>query len=537
MTKTATDLRQYQYLIDGDREGSAFTTSYDISDYVETADWSAGMAKPWQRVANPATMRLVINNASGKFTLHDSNAEFASIIKKGTLVRVQVLYEGAYTPLSTLRIARFEHQPFGGNPVGRVLILCSDMMPELLAADYSLPLMENVTVDQVLDKVFEEAAIVYPNVAKYFYIGTDTIGGSKLIYDAGALGLTDFEAAEASMEFVGDNVGSGEVTTAQDVIRDVVKAEITGMFYFNPRNQLWRFLNRYYAQYRSLSELTTNDSALRLEQKHIRNMTQVYGADVINEFTLQYEPREVGTAGSVIYQSDSVPFSLPAQSYKTIRIKYKDPDNPDASIGAKRVIQPKAGVDVIGNRDEDGSGDNWTQYIKTAIKARADGAEITLYADKVGDPIWIQTLQVRGQPLLRYQPEEVTSRDGLSVYNNDVYAQRERCRSINDTEQAQQFADFIINSFATPSRKIVDVSMVVKDDSITTSLFGRTMGDVITVVDEQNTDADYMIVGESHRVEARTLLHEVTWTLRPKDTATPFVIGTSEIGGPDLILI
>lgn len=70
-----------------------------------------------------------------------------------------------------------------------------------------------------------------------------------------------------------------------------------------------------------------------------------------------------------------------------------------------------------------------------------------------------------------------------------------------------------------------------------TALLARDLGDRITVSDTiGGTSGDYHIQSIAHEFNASQQIHRSVWGLLRRDTATqPFIVGSSLVGGPDLI--
>lgn len=533
----------YEIYVDIDRDGLFANGLGDISKYVISCSWNTGLASPWDDLAGSGRMTLLINNAGGQFGLTDTSSTYYGLINHGSLVRVRIIKDGIKTQMAVLKIKDFQYfakPDKEKNPMEHQLqIVCEDPIRTFLEQDFTPELRLNVRVDEALTEIFEQAQFIYPYDGAWFYIGTSEIGGSDIIYDYTQEDLLDFEEAYSILPYTGDNMDRGNGVKIQSYLRDILQAEFNGIFFWNVRTEQFKFLHRHHNLIAQKSPFIQRTSSHTFDMRDIASANPAYSKDLVNDVTVNYYPRTVGSPGSVVASSSAVPFALAAGSERFISMRYRDENNPSASIGALDVIPPRIGFDAIGNSEDDGSGDDWTRYLDVDL-AHSSGEEalVRVYAKKVGDPIYVTTLQIRGTPIISYQRESVTVVDGESrrLYDRAVLPPIS-ARAISDYDMAEQYANQILGVRKTPDLFMTSITLIPKDETIADQILERTIGDVITIRDSRNEEINYMIVGEKHDIKIEVGMHMTDWILRPIKHGTPFIIGTSEIGGSDIILV
>lgn len=526
----------YSVHIDTQRDGAYGDALDDVTNYVEHIDWRFGLTEPWGKVAPSANMRVMLANADGRFSTHDSSADYYGLLVRGVLVRIKASYDGRTETLAVLKVKDIDVKAVGAGspPAGVVTLICTDIMHKLLESQYEAPLLLDVRVDTALQKVYEDATIIYPYDSKPFYIGRDSIGSSKLIY---MNTLTDFDKASKTLPFIGDNLDKGAGVQAQTYIKEAVSAEMNSIFFFDVRSEKFKFFNSYHNKILNLSPPIVNTNLGSFDMDDYVSISIRQGEKLINDYRLNYVPRAVGTPASVIYQGN-VPIQIRAQSRRDFKIRYTDPDNISANVGAMDVIRPEAGFDITANSEEDGSGVDVSSLLTLGVFTATAGSADFYIQNTTSDDIYIQKFEVRGTPIINYETEQVRTYDGNSVYDNDRHPRTETIKSISTYADAVDYALFVIRTFAPADAYIRSVTLVADEarSSIGIALLERTIGDVVSLVDDSGINKEYMIVGEKHSLPSRTKVHNIQWILRPVERGAIFVIGASSIGSRDILL-
>lgn len=528
----------HRFLLDTQRDYSFAGYLTNITTYVIKANWQFGVIAVNDCIGNSAYMELILSNAGGEFTLDDTSALYYGKIRTGTLIRVQMSQNNStWTNMATLKIREINPN-YSMDGAHSLTIKASDILQDFLNQDYIPPLQTNIRVDNALRALHNTRAAIWPYESYYQFIGHTSIGDGKApFYGAD---WVDFETAETTLDYLGDNLGKEQKLVVQQYIRSCVEAEIFGLYYFSPRSEKFEFLSRYHAADTAVSWNVTEAIT------GIPKFT--YGRDFVNDYALGYFPRDVGTANSVLWQSDNVPFSIPARSTKRLTIKYRDPNNESASVGALLVNDPVKGTDIIFNTLSDGSGAaNLNDKIDITLIKGAASSELIISNLRRRDQTWITFLRITGTPITAYNKEIAYGYNDGSLFGsgsdetsgNDRKSGSDTLAAISDPDFAQSYADFRVNVFGQPQQVIEKITIPIKDtDTVTQAqVLTRTIGDVINVtISVLDHNTDYMIVGEMHSVTgANERQHTVSYLLRPTNTSALFILDTSNSNAGDTL--
>jgi hypothetical protein len=497
----------------------------------------SGAMGAYDPIGTSAYMELVLSNANGDFNLQDTSAKYYGKVRRGTLVKAQGSLDGTtWTTLSVLKISDIV-PTYSMSGDHSITLKCADILKGFLDQDFIAPLQTNVRTDQVLTALHSKSNAIYPYESYYQFLDHTSIGDGRAPFEGSV--WTDFETGETTFPYYGDNLDRGQGVKVGQYIKDAVQAEIFGLYWFSPRSERFKFLSRYHASDTAISwYITTAITDVP---------TYSYARDLVNDFALGYYPRAIGAEDSILWQSDSVPFAVTARSTKRMTAKYRDPDNPSASVGALAVNELERGVDFIANSEADGSGEDWTRFITITLLKGTASSELVIYNRKEGDPAYLTTLQVKGTPITAYNKEIAYAYNDNSVFGlgsdqttgNDRAATSENLFAVSGIDFAQAYADFKVNAFGDPLFVIERLNIVVKSEDTTTQaqVLARSIGDVINFVDIENShNLDYMIVGESHNIIPNTVpaMHTVTYTLRPTSRGALFILDESTSDGGDI---
>lgn len=524
----------YQYSIELDVDDNrAYTNGLCALENVRDIQWAVGMNAPYAAISNPATMQITLANNDGRYALDNPAALYYGKIFPGRLIRVRMMYNGTTVTMTELRITTTK-EDFGEFILMPILVIhCEDKIRELLAFEYAPKLQQNVRVDEVLTELHKTARVVWPNNRGYFFIDVDSIDGPQLIYDVDD---TDFEQAVTTLEWAGDHLGQTGQGNAQRLIRDLMKAEIFGMYFFQPRTGLYRFLNRHHAT-NAVSSYTLQTGGGYLTSAQPKRGLNPYGEGPLNRMVLDYMPRSTGATASILYSSDSVPFVMRANTTKKIRGRFFDPDNENARVGGVDVILPQDNVDITANSLEDGTGDDKVALLSISREIKASSIEFTI-ENKTAERIWVTKLQCRGTPLISFKKETIEARNVDSLHAYDPFEQNDSV-ILADESIVQAMGDMLVNLFGTPRLVLERITLALVDGTATHVLDAvqdLTIGDCITVQNTNQThDKDYIIVGELHRANVSAGRHEVTYVLRAAEYNHLFMIDSSVIDGTDIL--
>jgi len=515
----------YEITLDTARDS---TFAANISTYVRRLEWANGLAESYDEIALSAPMTLLLDNRDGLFWPEKSGATYAGL-KKGSLVRVRATF-GAITNrvLYIGKILSITPTP-GVYGDKAVTLTCGDF--ELARADYSPALQTDVTVDAALTALFDSGVVAYPYARTFWLLGV--AGASELdsttpLFEAA--NFTDFDTARSSLAYVGDQFGQEAkirpFRAAGDFIREMVAAEAGGRFFYDARTMQFVFHNR-------SRDILNETIFATLTADDLESADYRYGDDVLNHVTLHYQPRRVGIALSILWSLDNVPLRLAPGQERRLSAHYRDPDDPNAQVGAQDMVTPVIGTDCSVNTHASGSGQDAGQYLILSSVLNAASAELTL-TNSAPFEIFVTLLRLRGTPLIAHDDQFVTAISADSLYNADFRRRVIDVGAMSSDEDAAEYARFFVTRFQAAIGRFASVMFIAsKTASRMTNALTATIGSRISIADSLSEhDSDYIIVGERHEIIGDHT-HTVTWILKPISREAFWVLGVagkSELG-------
>lgn len=512
----------YRVEIDSERDWTFNNPQDDISNYLESLSWNFGLQEPFRSIATPASMQLKLHNFNGDLDLDNSSALYYDKMRAGTLVRVSIWDGDEYVVRAVMKMKPPVPKIEGLDK--KLYIEATDILSRFLDMEFVAPLQTNVRIDEALDLLHASDKAIYPYESYYQFAGHTSIGDGKGPFYGPD--FTDFEDSVTTLLFIGDNLGRENKLRVQNYVRDAVDAEMNAIFFFDCRGEKFKFLNRNHATETDVSWVLI-DSFEAVYAKPDKYMC--------NLFTVNYFPRRIGAEGTLLYESDSVPIRINARATQKLTLRYKDADNPSAAVGALDVLMPVVGTDIIANSAEDGSGEDWSRFLILSLVKGAASSELTIFNRKRGDPAYITSLSLYGTPIVIENKESITEINDDSIFRHERMPDYKNLYAVSSLDDAQAFARFMVDSFGEP-RDMIETLTVYATEENGAQVIHRTIGDVITVIDNQKGhEDDYMIVGERHRALPMQGLHAVTYTLRSTGSGSLFTLGTSYYDEGDVV--
>lgn len=493
----------------------------NIMPYVESVDWTYGCTQYSEAVAPPSQMTITVNNSGGQF-LPGAGA-IGSAVTKGMIVRLRASYNGSYYPLyiGTLDTIRFS---VGIDGDRHAILIVTDPMPQLLNALYTPVLQQNVTTDQVLQKVFDSYAITYPNPGWYWILGTpgySEVGVTTWLLDNA---LTNFETGATTFAFAGDITGADASLNAQSFLREYVYGELGGRFFWDAPSAQFKFFNRNHDVNAAPSALSPG--VLELDEPP----DYLFADDLLNRVTVNYYPRITGVAGSVLYPSPTSPITLTAKQAYTFTARYQDPNAPNAQVAASTTIYPVAGLDYIANSASDGSGSDQTAFVTVSVNPLATSAQVTL-VNNSGSTVYLTTFQLRGTPLTAYTRATVVNSDGISLGSYGDFPRTVEITTLGDAVLAQSYASYLVQRYKTPLARIGGASIWGNRDAATLlNALTLGVGSAVELDDAflQNVSNKYVITALHHTLTP-IRHHWVRLSLEPLDRSLYWILGDATL--------
>ncbi len=502
--------------------GSA-TNAYDnVTPYVEDVTWQYGLLGAEKEIAQPASMTVRLNNNSGVWTPENPASPFTTELSKTVLCRLWAEYDGVTYQQCVLTVEQFMIE--AGTVGGRtVMLMARDPMLRLLDSDYLPDLQLDVRIDEVLERVFDTVILGYPYPANYWMLGVEgssELGETTFLYFQD---ITDFDEADTTLEFAGDLTGSGAVISAQAFIRPHVAAELGGMFYFDVKDGRFHFHNRT----RDTRSIGTPVNPGALEQDE--PPAYVWGDDLVNDVTVQYYPRSIGADNAVLFSMENVPVAISAGATRKFTARYRDPDDPGATVAAHSTVPIRIGDDYRGYDDPDGLGVDKTNQLTVVATYHATSAEVEITNGDAGT-VYVTFFQIIGVPLTAHSQESVNARDITSVARHGEHKKSIDLPALGDAQLGALYANYYMQRYKNPIGRIAAASYTARTPESMEYILSLTIGDYIEIYDTwlNNSITYYKIVGAIHRV-APQRDHWVRWFVQPMDRAVYWILGDADL--------
>lgn len=445
-----------------------------------------------------------------------------AVISNGMLLRIRYDTGGGYSQYFIGRITSIAPvvDPQSGQIQGQsVTLTVEDPMLELLDLEYAPELLEDVRVDEVLTNIFQDAITPWPYASSGWLLGiqgASELGQTTILHNTA---FTSFDTGQTSFTYVGDAADRGSGVSAQGYIRDLLAAEGGGRFFWDGRAGAFAFHSRHRDPLNTVNSGTYTDASFVTVQP-------VFGTDLVNDITINYQARSVGDPETVIWTLKNTPMRLSGNSKRTITAQYTAVGDDKLRIGAKDYVPPVRGIDLIADTQENGEGQDATSQIEINIEWGATSAKVT-YTNTNGGDIYIISAQLRATPLTA-RDETYTAQNGDSIRK---YARRPAppmdIRLLNDRNFVEQLGIHTVNKLGEPFTRFESVSFIVKSATQETMATARTIGNVIAVTESWTGHSrSYVLVGEEHTYAAGAAnTHTVRWILKPLDTVKYWILG------------
>lgn len=501
------------------------TNAYDdISAYVEEMSWNYGIPQYSDAISQASRLMLVLNNRAGDWTPENVASLYATQ-NKGRLLRVRATYNAVTYTLwqgvtTNIQLDVGAHSPL------QARLIAGDPLAIADESEYYAALQTNVRTDQVLSQVFDSGAILYPYAGHNWLLGVE--GASNLTSSTVVFlnSITDFEQGDTVFTFAGDITGADQPITAGRVMREYAYAELGGRLWWHAPTLKFKFTRRSH-------DARTTPTLVAIDHMELNDPPRyVWGDDVLNDFTLNFYPRTIGAAGSVLYALGNLPYRMSAGATRQFSVRFTSPTARDAIVAALTTIFPVAGTDYVANANADGSGAVKTTFVAIAVTFLATGAEIILTNNDSGD-IYITTLQLRGTPLTALSRDSARAADGVSIVRNGSFKRTLDLQALDSPELATSYANYLVQRFKDPLGRIESFTVWAnRSADLMAKVLDLEVGDAVEVYDPaiMNQVTDYTVTALAHTVKGDGATHDVRVTVEPLNRSVFWILGDGVLG-------
>ncbi len=501
---------RYSIAIDRDHDGDFDDTDGEINARVIELRWRLGMRSAYRSMAEFGWARITVLNADGAFSPERNRLD------SGTRVRIQSEYDGVARRHFTGSISHIEpdEREYGGK---RALIHLQDMQPWLADSPARLRPQTDVTADQVIAQLLDEATLRRPALAGYCLID---VAGYNLIDSARIFPPENSERrlqkGRSCFAFVGD--WWRDTTSTREAIGEIAASE-RGRFYVDREGEAV-FLNRHHTLIQRTIVAEFDDD--------MHGMDYSYGDQRLNQIALLMTPREIGASGTLLWRLRS-PLRISPASEVMMNLRLVDErDRPIGLLEFDHVLSRF--------QSNPGSGPEIRSGVSTEV-ARLGTTFVQLrLVNHSPKTVYLTVLQLYGTPLYRSAPLEISAADGEGIHIYGLKRLALDLPALSDIETAQAFAAYELARRKHPKGAVRALQLNARDHlpaALSATLFDRIR------VSETQTGQDareYFIIGEEHHVTAGGTRHDVTWTLEPADSARFVIIDNSVIDGREEVI-
>ncbi|MFZ4828958.1 MAG: hypothetical protein ACOYLB_16535 [Phototrophicaceae bacterium] len=489
----------YQVHYDRDDDG---TFAMELTAGVRSLTWRLGMAKPFERVAQVATARVVVSN-------HDqAYSGDAPSIQLGHHLRIQyaeqVLYVGELVGIEPLA------GELGGRTACLVAVCPLDALSRLVV---ELTPLTNCRAEEVVRHLLRQVWLRPQRLFPSWWLnlnGANALGENTVLIERDSLIPATLETGVSVWEYVGWE----DRPTAREILRDVAESE-RGRVFVNRNGEVVLHNRHHLYQHAGVATLLDNN---------MDALTVQYAHDYATSVRLVVQQRTLGEAHSVLWRL-GFPVRLMPQASTTLTATFHDEIN-GFLLSALTLDTPQAQVDYSVRTSNEGGAD-WTAWVPLEMGAlQASSVQLT-FINTTTRVLWVQAgMMLRGTPMRTHDPIVLEVVDRIGQVR---YGQREAVivsPLMGNLETAQQRIRYELRQRNT--QHLTAHTLTHSDAVLARAL---TLFDRITLKEAHTQlEGDYWIIGEVHTVTHGGAHHRVEWTLEPVDTTRYWQVGTDTLG-------
>ena len=494
---------RYIIAIDRNHDGTFLDLDEDLAGHVLELKWRLGLRQPYDSIADYGMAKIALRNVHGSFSPERARLDIGA--------RAQIACEdsGERITLFTGFISQVSVDA-GDWGEGHSIIHVQDIQPWLEASPARLSPISNVSADTVIDRLLDGALVRRAAVAGYCIIdvpGHDRIDNVR-VFPPQNLGRR-LQEGKTRFAYVGD--WWDETTSIRRAIRDLAESE-RGRFYIDRAGDAV-FLNRHQTLVRERLSATFVDN--------MTGMAYAYGDQRVNRFTLLMTPREVGEAGTTLWQLARAE-RIGARTSLNLNLRFTD------EMGQPVGMLELERLGAAFHRDEGGKVSAIRENVSARIIEIGFTSLVARLENNSARDVFLTELLVIGKPLYRRDRLELTLSDGAGIHLHGLKHLTQDLPALSDIATAQAFARYELARRKHLAGTVRELRLDARQDPS-----ARRLGlfDRIRISESRtgHIDQEYFIIGEEHQVSQGGTQHEIRLTLEPADLSRFVVIGDSVI--------
>tara|TARA_Y100000310_G_scaffold317685_1_gene370844 strand:+ start:22602 stop:24095 length:1494 start_codon:yes stop_codon:yes gene_type:complete len=454
----------------------------NVTSDVMRMTFSHGRDSELQR-ATGGSCEITLNNDSQKYSPANSGSALTGNLVPNRPVRVRATFAAGSVTDEPLWYGFIESiVPHPHHTQHTCVIRCIDGFDYLNRADVDTELFASDTTGNIIGELLDDA--IWSSTLRNLDAGQDTVPLARW-HDSKALAA----------------------------IQTLESTEL-GFFYIDAQGRA-AFEDRHH---RLKSPHTASQATL---DDTMTTLTYEYNArSVFNNVRASYTEYEL-QATAELWRLSETP-SIPAGETRTWIAEFDD--------FSTNIVTPVATTDYTANSASGGGGTDMTGDINVTFTPLAQSAELQL-ENTASVPAFITLLKVRGDA---YTKGDVTIREATDSTSQTAYHLRTKSldgQFLNDIDQAQDYADFVLARFKDPQPE-VSMTLTNKDNTLLTEILTRKVSDRITVDNDElaMVNQDFYINKVEHTVLGKEQLHRVVYRLAEVDEEEFWTLDISTLG-------
>tara|TARA_Y100000310_G_scaffold233219_1_gene236073 strand:+ start:431 stop:1918 length:1488 start_codon:yes stop_codon:yes gene_type:complete len=452
----------------------------DITSDVMKITFTRGRDSELQR-ATGGNCELTVKNATGKYSPENPGSALVGNLVPGRPVRIRAT-SGATIDEPLWRGKIDSIIPHPDRRQQNATIRCIDGFDFLSRAEVNTELFAADTTGDLVGELLDDAG--WDATLRNLDTGQDTVPLPRWHEKSALSSIQELEASEIGFFYIDDQ----------------------GRAAFEDRH------HRYKAPH-TTSQATFDDTMAQLtyefNARTVFNRTRA----TFTEYNLQ--------SVSELWRLSETP-SIPAGETRTWVAEF--------SNFSTNLVTPVATTDYTANTESGGGGTDLTGDITLTFTELAQSANLQL-ANGAAVPAYITLLKVRGD---EYTAGDLTARTADNSTSQTAYNVRAKTldgQFLNDIEQAQDFADFVLARFKDPQPE-VKMTISSQTSALLTQLLTRKISDRITVDNDLlvMVNQDFYINKMQHTITPNAQLHSAVYTLAQVDEEEFWTLDISELG-------
>lgn len=461
----------FRYWIDVD-DDNQFSGTDEITADVLSAQWRIGLRNSLARLADETQATLVVNNTDGKYAPENPSSPLYG--KLHPQKRLRITHDDLPLWTGWLSMPQVGYMA-SGDASGKTTVTLNAVGGKALLEELParLPLYSDVTAEQVLTEIFS-TTLLPPAVADVWRLGDVAMSFLDETTRLGSIAdFAEFDNGKFRFQIFGD-VAYDDLWSA---IHHLVVAERGHFFFRRDGRAVFWHRHRLHLPYTPIAEVTSDNEYAP------QAVVYRYGERLINEAWVECSPRQA-QGEAVLWALDS-PLTLAPNQHITLEARLRRAGG--QSVGADDTLYAIA---------------DFTQG-NASIRITPLGGKALINITNTNRTSILNSLTLNGKSNARQNTLAVIAKDSDSQAQYGRYGTKIRIPAPANPLEIQSIAQYEVLAGAHPSGVVERLRYIQSAIATHPQQLAWTVGSVLEIdLPELYHHADYVIIGEQHRIEA-----------------------------------